>query len=38
MKKVTYRSFKIELKLNKTQKVLCARSAGTSRFAYNWKL
>ena len=32
------RSYKIELKLNKSQRVLCAKSAGTSRFAYNWQL
>ena len=32
------RSYKLELKLNKTQAVLCAKSAGTARFAYNWKL
>ena len=32
------RSYRLELKLNKTQAVLCAKSAGTARFAYNWKL
>ena len=32
------RSFKIELKLNRTQAVLCAKGAGTARYAYNWKL
>jgi len=32
------RSYRLELKLNQGQKVLCAKSAGTSRFAYNWKL
>lgn len=32
------RSYRIELKLNQGQRVLCAKSAGTSRFAYNWKL
>ncbi len=32
------RGYRLELKLNKTQKILCAKSAGTSRFAYNWKL
>jgi len=31
-------SYRIELKLNKTQGVLCAKGAGTARFAYNWKL
>ena len=32
------RSYRLELKLNKTQAALCAKSAGTARFAYNWKL
>ena len=32
------RSFRIELKLNRTQAVLCAKGAGTARYAYNWKL
>ena len=32
------RSYRLELKLNQGQRVLCAKSAGTSRFAYNWKL
>ena len=32
------RSYRLELKLNRGQKILCAKSAGTSRFAYNWKL
>ncbi len=32
------RSYRIELKLNKTQEVLCSKSAGTARFAYNWML
>lgn len=32
------RSYRLELKLNQGQKILCAKSAGTSRFAYNWKL
>lgn len=32
------RSFRLELKLNKKQKELCAKSAGVARFAYNWKL
>ena len=35
---MSHRSFKIELKLNATQRVLCAKGAGTSRYAYNWKL
>lgn len=30
--------YRLELKLNKVQKILCMKSAGTSRFAYNWKL
>lgn len=32
------RSFRLELKLNKKQRELCAKSAGVARFAYNWKL
>jgi len=32
------RGYRLELKLNQSQRVLCAKSAGTSRFAYNWKL
>lgn len=32
------RAYRIELKPNKTQSVLCAKSAGTARFAYNFKL
>lgn len=32
------RSYRLELKLNETQKVLCYKSAGTARFAYNWML
>ena len=35
---MSIRSFRMELKLNKTQELLCAKCAGTSRFAYNWKL
>ena len=31
-------SYRLELKLNERQKLLCFKSAGTSRFAYNWKL
>ncbi len=33
-----YRAYRIELKLNKTQEVMCYKSAGTARYAYNWKL
>lgn len=33
-----YRTYKIELKLNKTQEIMCYKSAGTARYAYNWKL
>jgi transposase len=32
------RSYKIELKLSKEQEVLCKKSAGTARYAYNWML
>ena len=32
------RGYRLELKLNQSQRVLCAKSAGTARFAYNWKL
>jgi len=35
---MSIRSFKIELKLNRTQAMLCAKGAGTARYAYNWKL
>ena len=35
---MSHRSFKIELKLNASQRVLCAKGAGTSRHAYNRKL
>jgi len=31
-------SYKIELKINNSQKALCAKSAGISRYAYNWEL
>jgi len=31
-------AYRLELKLNKTQRVLCVKSAGTARFAYNHKL
>jgi putative transposase len=30
--------YRLELKLNKMQSVLCVKSAGTARFAYNYKL
>ena len=32
------RSHRIELKLNNEQRKLCTKSAGTSRYAYNWML
>lgn len=32
------KGYKLELKLNKKQEELCMKSAGTSRFAYNWML
>ncbi len=32
------RSYNIELNLNKEQEILCKKSAGTSRYAYNWAL
>ena len=32
------RSYNIELKLNREQEILCKKSAGTSRYAYNWAL
>ena len=32
------RSYRIELKLNSEQRILCAKSAGVSRYAYNWML
>ena len=32
------RSFQIELKLNQEQTTLCAKSAGTARYAFNWAL
>jgi len=35
---MTIRSYRLELKLNKSQEILCRKSAGTSRFVYNWKL
>jgi len=35
---VVYRGYRLELKLNKTQRALCVKSAGTARFAYNWML
>ena len=33
-----YRGYRLELKLNTTQLTLCSKSAGTARYAYNWKL
>lgn len=30
--------YRLELKLNESQKVLCNKSCGTARFAYNWML
>jgi len=33
-----FKGYRLELKLNQGQRVLCSKSAGTSRFAYNWKL
>lgn len=35
---IQMRSYKIELKLNNEQRILCAKSAGVSRYAYNWML
>lgn len=35
---IRMRSYRIELKLNDEQRSLCIRSAGTSRYAYNWML
>ena len=35
---IRMRSYRIELKLNDEQRSLCARSAGVSRYAYNWML
>ena len=35
---IKMRSYRLELKLNERQRLLCFKSAGTSRFAYNWKL
>ena len=35
---IRMRSHRIELKLNDEQRSLCTRSAGTSRYAYNWML
>jgi hypothetical protein len=32
------RSYRLELKLNESQRVLCNKSSGTARFAYNWML
>lgn len=33
-----FHCYKLELKLNEQQRILCFKSAGTSRFAYNWML
>ena len=33
-----FHGYRIELKLNKRQEQLCRKSAGVSRYAYNWKL
>ena len=35
---IRMRGYKIELKLNDEQRRLCYKSAGTSRYAYNWML
>jgi putative transposase len=35
---IRMRSHRIELKLNDEQRKQCAKSAGISRYAYNWKL
>jgi len=35
---IRMRSYRIELKLNDDQRKLCTKSAGTSRYAYNWML
>jgi len=35
---IRMRGKRIELKLNPEQRIICAKSAGTSRYAYNWKL
>jgi putative transposase len=32
------RSYRIEIKPNKAQRLQCSKSAGTARYAYNWKL
>ena len=36
--KTVMRGYRLELKLTEEQRKLCARSAGTARYAYNWKL
>lgn len=33
-----HRGYKTELKLNKSQQILCRKHAGCARFAYNWGL
>ena len=35
---IILRAYKIELDLNNKQRTLCAKHAGTARFAYNWGL
>ena len=35
---IRMRGYRIELKLNQFQRKQCAKSAGVSRYAYNWKL
>ena len=33
-----FKGYRLELKPNQSQRVLCAKSTGISRYAYNWKL
>ena len=35
---IVLRAYKTELDLNNKQRTLCAKHAGTARFAYNWGL
>ena len=35
---IKHRGYRIELKLNENQRHNCSKSAGTARYAYNWKL
>jgi hypothetical protein len=35
---IRMRGYRIELKINHEQRILCYKSAGTSRYAYNWML